>query len=244
MELIGAAGLAVAGALAGPRIRAVVLRHSVVGSGATRSDCPTCRFPLLAGGPGGLLAVLPGTGRCPHCRTGIGPPAGSVELTGAIALPAMALWGRVPVLAGCLLVAAAIALIVIDAQVHRLPDAITLPTAAGMLLALAAAGPGWPDPGAAPRAALGAVAMAGGFWLLAAAGPTGLGVGDGKLALSLGAGLGWVGWPALLTGAVLGVAGAALYGLAVVVVRGGGLRRQFPLGPFLLVGALVVLVRP
>jgi leader peptidase (prepilin peptidase)/N-methyltransferase len=234
--------LVAAGALAGPRIRAVVLRHGAAAPNATRSGCPACLRRLLP--ERGLFAVLSPDGRCPGCRTRIGPAAGAVELTGAGVFALLAGGGRLPVLAGCWLAAASLALVLIDAQVHRLPDAVTLPTASGLVLLLGLAALAWPDEGALPRAVLGAATMAAGFVVLATATPTGLGLGDGKLALALGAGLGWVGWPALVLGTVLGFALAALYGLALVLAGRAGRRQQIPFGPFMLIGAFAVLIRP
>ena len=63
-------------------------------------------------------------------------------------------------------------------------------------------------------------------------------MGDVKLALLLGAALGWAVAPALF----IGLSAAALAGL-VLIVRGGWAARKtaIPLGPFLALGGIVAL---
>jgi leader peptidase (prepilin peptidase)/N-methyltransferase len=68
--------------------------------------------------------------------------------------------------------------------------------------------------------------------------PSGMGMGDVKLALLLGAGLGWAIVPALVAGLF-----AAFIVALVVLVRGGLAARKtaLPFGPFLVLGALFAL---
>ncbi|MEU8186511.1 hypothetical protein AB0C00_04240, partial [Micromonospora carbonacea] len=76
-----------------------------------------------------------------------------------------------------------------------------------------------------------------GYALLALLPGSRLGFGDVKLAAVLGLPLGWLGWPALLTGLVLP---HVLHGLAVLgLLAARRIRRDtlLPLGPALLAGA-------
>ncbi|MFK0127107.1 prepilin peptidase [Streptomyces nigra] len=66
----------------------------------------------------------------------------------------------------------------------------------------------------------------------------GLGLGDVKLALGLGAVLGWYGWPILLIGVFAGFLFGAVYGIGLVMAGRAGRRSRFAFGPFLLAGAL------
>jgi leader peptidase (prepilin peptidase)/N-methyltransferase len=69
--------------------------------------------------------------------------------------------------------------------------------------------------------------------------PAGLGMGDVKLALLLGAALGWGVVPALL----LGTLAAGLVSAGLLAMQGSKARkREIPLGPFLAGGAIVVLL--
>jgi leader peptidase (prepilin peptidase)/N-methyltransferase len=77
------------------------------------------------------------------------------------------------------------------------------------------------------------------FLVVAAAYPAGLGMGDVKLAAFLGAALG----TAVVSAVLIGLIGAALVGLGLVVVRGTDARKTaLPLGLFLALAAVSVLV--
>jgi leader peptidase (prepilin peptidase)/N-methyltransferase len=77
------------------------------------------------------------------------------------------------------------------------------------------------------------------FLVVALAYPAGLGMGDVKLALLLGAVLGWAVIPALFFGTL-----AAGLVSAVMLFRDGSVARKrvIPLGPFLAGGAVLVLL--
>ncbi|MER6312824.1 A24 family peptidase [Streptomyces sp. NPDC001581] len=129
-------------------------------------------------------------------------------------------------------------LALVDRAVHRLPDVLTLPLAAGAaaLLGVAAllprAGGDW------RLALLGGGALGAAYLLLHLINPAGMGFGDVKLALSLGVALGWYGWGVWAAGAFLGLLYGALYGLTLLL-RGSGTREQgFAFGPFMAAGAL------
>jgi leader peptidase (prepilin peptidase) / N-methyltransferase len=69
--------------------------------------------------------------------------------------------------------------------------------------------------------------------------PAGLGMGDVKLALLLGAALGW----SVSTALVLGTLAAGLVSAGLLLAHGAKARKKaIPLGPFLAAGAVVVLL--
>ena len=77
------------------------------------------------------------------------------------------------------------------------------------------------------------------FLVIQLAYPAGLGMGDVKLALLLGAALGW----SVLAALFLGTVAAGLVSAGLLLTRGAQARKQaIPLGPFLAAGALVVLL--
>jgi leader peptidase (prepilin peptidase)/N-methyltransferase len=78
--------------------------------------------------------------------------------------------------------------------------------------------------------------------LLGLARPGQLGGGDVKLAGLAGLVLGWLGWRAVLTGAALGFILAGLAGLALLAARRVTLQGVISFGPFLLGGALLVIL--
>ena len=126
-----------------------------------------------------------------------------------------------------------VVLAVIDLRTRRLPNRIVLPAAALVLAAQIAIAP--------DRALEWTLGAAGAFtFLLVAAlvNPAGLGMGDVKLALLLGAALGWGVAPALF----IGLAAASVAGI-VLIARGGWAARKtaIPLGPFLALGGIAAI---
>lgn len=133
------------------------------------------------------------------------------------------------------LVAALVAIAVVDARSLRIPDRLSLPLiAAGLLVGPVVRG------GAAADHVIGAVA---GFALFALIGEVhfrrrgveGLGLGDAKLFAAGGAWLGWQGLPSVLLLAALG-------GLALALAAGRG--RPLAFGPWLALAIAVVWMWP
>ncbi|GGL77087.1 prepilin peptidase [Streptomyces fumigatiscleroticus] len=136
----------------------------------------------------------------------------------------------------------AVLLSLVDYRVHRLPDVLTLPLAAltAALLGAAAALPA--ATGSWSTSLLGGLSLGAAYFVLFLVNPAGMGFGDVKLALALGVALGWYGWDILLTGALTGLLYGAVYGLALVALRGADRRSAIPLGPFMTGGAFTGLV--
>lgn len=151
--------------------------------------------------------------------------------------------GPRPELAVWLLAApVAVLLALVDLRVHRLPDVLTLPLAAATLALLGIAAVLPAGAGSWPTALFGALALGAGYEVLYLINPAGMGFGDVKLALGLGAALGWYGWAVLVTGAFAGILYGAVYGLGMVALRRAGRKTAIPLGPFMLGGAFTGVV--
>ncbi|MEU9744767.1 A24 family peptidase [Streptomyces niveus] len=237
MSLLSVAASCLIGAIVGAAARPLVFARSVPAPARSRRSCPNCTSELL--GPRRLPA-LPPSGRCPACEERIGPPAGSVELLGAVAFAVIAVGGASGWVAAAQywLAACGIALTPIDLAVRRLPDVLTLPAAAGTLLLLtgaAAAG----EHGGIGRAVAAAALVTAVFLLLSLF--AGMGLGDVKLAPAIGALLGWTSWQTVLWGTAAGFAVGAVCAVGLLLT-GRGRREQVAYGPFMLVGALGVSV--
>ena len=230
----GAAGL-VAGAL----LREPVFRLSVQAGAPDRVACPGCdarlgRWPPLRRWP---------SLRCPECGSALGTPAVLELATAAVlALLAGRFGGQPLTLALGFLGALGVALAAIDISVQRLPDRLTLPAYPVLIGLLAVAALAGHDLGALWRALLGGLVLAAGYLLLGLARPGQLGGGDIKLAGLAGLALGWLGWRAVLTGAAAGFILAGLASLALLAARRVTLRGAISFGPFLLGGALLVIL--
>lgn len=233
MLLIVVLGGALWGAAAGLFAPRAAYRLSVAPDEAWRAECPD-GHPL-----GGWV----GLARCGE-GTRIGPRTLTVALSTALVCAALAAaTGPRPELAVWLLLAPfGVLLAVVDFGVHRLPDVLTLPLAVAALVLLGGAALLPEHGGSWVRALYGGLALGGAYFVLFLISPNGMGFGDVKLALSLGAVLGWYGWGAVLLGTFAGFLLAALYGGWLVVARRAGRKTAIPFGPFLIGGAFLGLL--
>ncbi len=72
--------------------------------------------------------------------------------------------------------------------------------------------------------------------------PAGMGFGDVKLAPTLGAYLGWLGYGVLAVGAFLGFFLGAVVGVGVIAFTEGGRKTKIPFGPFMIVGTVLAVL--
>ena len=215
-------------------------------------------LPALA-----VVALLPGVGAGLLTNRAAGrfpwpPGAGARELLGpgpvAVRPPvvevATALLAALTVLrtglswelpAFLLLAVVGVLLAVVDLQHRLLPNRVVLPAlgAGTALLLLAALADGAWD--ALLRSVLGAAALFAVYLVLALVSPGGLGMGDVKLAALLGLYLGWLGWAAVVLGALAGFVVQAVVALGLLATRRIGLRGELPFGPAMLAGAALVI---
>jgi leader peptidase (prepilin peptidase)/N-methyltransferase len=215
------------------------------------TDCPA------AVGPDGGLAPLLPAARCGACGRRVGAPPYLLEAAALVAAGLVAVavigggWspGAAVALAGW--AALAVALTFVDLAVHRLPDRLTLPAAVWVLAWLGVTAVGSPaatgtvttgtaagDPDWV-RAAAAAVVCGLGFAAVTLVfGARGFGLGDAKMALGVGALLGWLGWTAVVAGLLLAFLGSGLVAAGLLVARRAGRRDTLPFGPFLAAGTL------
>ena len=229
----------------------VVVHRVPVGLSVSRpsSHCPACKHPVRPRDNVPVLSWVLLRARCRDCGTRISARYPLVEAgTAALFALVAAVLGPTWALPAFLyLTAAGVALALIDVDVHRLPDAIVLPSyaVAAVLLTVGAVGDG--EPGRLVGAAVGGAVLLGGFWAVWAyythvRRKKAMGFGDVKLAGLLGLHLGYLGWEEV----AIGTFGAFLLGglLAVGALALGRATRatQLPFGPALLLGALVAVL--
>lgn len=239
LVMLGVSGLAV-----GSFLNVVIVRLPAGQSLLRpRSKCPECEVAIRPADNIPVLSWVLLRGRCRSCQEPI--PAGYplVELSNAALWVAAGLrfgtsWALVPFL---LLFSTLLAQSVIDLELYRLLDRITFPVlgASVVLVGLASVIEG--EPGRALLAVAGAVGYFVFLFVPAFIYPKGMGLGDVKLAALMGLYLGWI-HPvlclyALICASVLGlVAGIALY------FARGRKSSQFPFGPWLALGCVVVIL--
>jgi leader peptidase (prepilin peptidase) / N-methyltransferase len=198
-----------------------------------RSGCMSCFQPIAWYDNVPIVSYIVLRGHCRNCQERISPLYPAVEIVTAT-LIAASFW-RFGLTAYAALAAAfcavLVALAAIDLRHRIVPNRIVLPAAGITLVAhtLIDPSPEW------LIAALGASAF---FLAAALIYPAGLGMGDVKLALLLGAMLGRTVTLAIMLGLV-----AALVPSVVLLARHGTSARKMaiPLVPFLALGAVVAL---
>lgn len=207
-----------------------------------RSHCDACGadlrwFELIP-----LVSWLVQRGRCRRCGVWItwSPLLLEVASGGLFAAIAARFGVEWETAAFLVLVATLIPLSVIDLRTHRLPRQLIY-FAGGLgapLLVVAALVAD--EPQRIWWAAIGAGGALVFFLALYLGWSGGMGDGDVRLAGLLGMYLGWIGLMHVPVGLFLGFLAGAVVGV-VAMARGGGRKTAVPFGPFMAVGALVVI---
>jgi leader peptidase (prepilin peptidase)/N-methyltransferase len=204
------------------------LRRSVVHPG---SACMSCGTPISWYDNLPILSYLFLRGRCRSCGETIPWKYPLVELLTALLIGAsiLAFGFSAQAAVASFFCAALVAISVVDLERRIIPNRIVLPAAAVVLVAQTLLFP-------SPEWALAAVGASLFLFLAALAYPAGMGMGDVKLALLLGAMLGRTVPVAMMIGMI-----AALVPSIVLLVRHGSAARKMgiPFGPFLALGGII-----
>lgn len=200
-----------------------------------RSQCPSCGAQIAAYDNVPVLSwvLLRGRARC--CGARISPLYPLTELSVGMLFAITTLVHRHDSIAeiaiDLVFVTMLAAITLTDLEWRIIPNKILL---AGAVLCVAIAAP--TDPGGMPERAISAASAGGLLFLVALAYPAGMGLGDVKLAATMGLFLGRAIAPALLVALLAG----SLVGLALIARHGASARKMaIPFGPFLALGGLV-----
>ena len=138
----------------------------------------------------------------------------------------------------------AVALSVIDWHTRLLPRRIVVPATLAAIALVVVVGLATDERHAMVRALVAMLVARSFFWVLWFVRSAGMGFGDVRLAALVGLVLGWLGWGALAIGLWVGFVAFAVPALGVVLARRDRslLKKSFPFGPFMVIGALVGLV--
>jgi leader peptidase (prepilin peptidase)/N-methyltransferase len=208
----------------------VPLRRSIV---RPPSACMSCGREISWYDNVPLLSYILLRGRCRHCQARIPFVYPAVELvTGVLIAGCVLAFGlTVEAAVAALFCAVLVAVSAIDLEHRIIPNRIVLPATMVVLAANTARD-------LSPEWALAALAASGFLFAAALAYPGGMGMGDVKLALLMGAALGRTVPVALMAGML-----AAMVPSVVLLVRHGSKARKMgiPFGPFLAIGSVVAL---
>jgi leader peptidase (prepilin peptidase)/N-methyltransferase len=233
------------------------LRESVVFPG---SHCPACNASIKAYDNIPVFSYLALGGKCRSCRVRISPIYPAVELLVGLLYISLYLKDGLSLilLADIVFVSLIVPLVFIDLHHKILPNAVTYPGFPLMVLLrlltpdseivrskLWAAGlVGSPDWAVAlTGSALGAAVGGGSLWLIREAyfrlrNVEGMGLGDVKMMLMVGA---YLGWPlTLLTIFIASLLGSVI-GIMVIWLKGGTMKMEIPFGVFLGPSSIIAL---
>src|SRR2546421_6989754 len=206
------------------------LRRSIVHPG---SACMSCNAPIAWYDNLPLVSYALLRGRCRACGARIPLRYPAVELaTAALAASCALAFGlTLEALVAAFFCAVLVAISAIDLEHRIIPNRIVLPAAAIVLAAQTALRP-------SPEWALAALGASGFLLVAALAYPAGMGMGDVKFALLLGAMLGRYAGVALMAGMI-----TALVPSVVLLARHGSAARKMgiPFALFLALGGVVAL---
>ena len=229
LPLVFVPGLAL-GSFLGVVAARVPLRRSIVRPGSACMSCET-PIPWYDNVPVLSYAVL--RGRCRKCGTRIPPRDLAIELTTALLLVACVLAFGLTLRTAAAAIACGTFVVVTATDIERriVPNRVVLPAALAVLVLDTVWHP-------SPVWAVGAFGLAGFLFVAAVAYPGGMGMGDVKLALLIGALLGRTTPVAFMLTLLLTLVPTVF----LIAPHGRGARRlAIPFAPFLAAGAVITL---
>jgi leader peptidase (prepilin peptidase)/N-methyltransferase len=205
-------------------------RRSLINPG---SACMSCSAPIRWYDNIPLVSYVVLRGRCRSCRAPIGLLYPAVELTSALLVAGcvLAFGPTLDAVLAAFFCCVLVAISAIDFRERIVPNRIVLPATALALPAQTLLHP-------SPEWAVGALGASLFLFLAVLAYPAGMGMGDVKLALFMGAVLGKAAAVALM----LGMLAALIPGLFLLARHGSKARKMaIPFAPFLAFGSVIAL---
>jgi len=214
-----------------------------------RSSCPSCGTQIRAVDNIPVISWIALRGRCRECDAAISPRYLVVEvITGALFGAVTWVWGLDPLLPALLVLTwSLVVATAIDLEHRIIPNRLTfrLPVILLPLVVFAAAMDGaWSD---LVRGVIAAIAVPGVMFALSELfrllrGQAGIGMGDIKLAISLGLVLGYLGGLELVVFAYATIISAVLIAVVLLLAGRAKLASRIPFGPYLAAGTMIVIL--
>jgi leader peptidase (prepilin peptidase)/N-methyltransferase len=210
----------------------------------TRSQCPRCTETIPARFNIPIIGFLVLKGKCQKCHNKIPWMYPIIELTSAALFLFIFLFtnnSEIWLLWIIFLITAA-PLFVIDIQHHRLPDALTL--SSGLLVFSAIMYECWLHShfDRALPSFLGGFGLAAFYLTIAIISRGGMGMGDVKLSVSIGALSGFFGIHTILASTFSAFILGSAVGMLLMLFGKAGRKTALPFGPFMIVGQLIALI--
>jgi leader peptidase (prepilin peptidase)/N-methyltransferase len=237
--MVGVVAIAFLGGLAAGSF-ATAVAHRVprgISVAFARSECPACGAQIAAYDNVPVFSWLLLRGRARCCGTRISPRYPLTELAVGLLFVATVLVYRhdaAEAVIGLVFVTMLAVVTLTDLERRIIPNKVLI---VGAVLCLAIAAP--TDPAGVPERLVAAAAAGGVFFLVVLSYPAGMGLGDVKLAATMGLFLGRAVAPAILAALLI----ASIVGLALIARHGSAARKTaIPFGPFLALGGIVGLL--
>lgn len=206
-----------------------------------RSKCALCGAQIRNSDNIPLLGYIRLRGKCRNCQERFSPRYLFIELTTATAvfIPFFIFDRFTMVAAWVVFIVLGVALATIDFQLHRLPDLLTgaLYLSGLALLSLDAIAHNRLEH--LRSAIIASIALSGFYYLVNLLSKGGMGMGDVKLAASIGLYTGYISALSVYVAAMASFALGSAVGITIML-RGKGTRKSaVPFGPFMLAGAVI-----
>jgi leader peptidase (prepilin peptidase)/N-methyltransferase len=198
------------------------------------SFCPNCKGKIAFYDNIPVLSYIILRGRCRYCKSRIPITSPLIEIMTSLLFLAnyIAFGLSINTAIGIIFCCALIAVSFIDIEFKIIPNVIVLPlTVVGLALNIAADLSNWWMPLAFSAGAF--VFML----IIHLISPRGMGMGDVKLSLMVGAFLVRNAVSALFLGFLIG----SLYGLSLIIIKRKKLKQAIPFGPFISLGSIISL---
>lgn len=202
-----------------------------------RSECPACAAQIAAYDniPVFSWLLLRGRARCCGARLSLRYPLTELAVGALYAVTVLVFrHDAAEAVIGLVFIAMLAIVTLTDLEQRIIPNKVLI---TGAILCLAIAVP--TDLAGVPERLIAAVAAGGLFFLVALAYPAGMGLGDVKLAATMGLFLGRAVAPAILAALLIG----SLVGISLIARHGARARKMaIPFGPFLALGGVIGLL--
>ncbi len=214
----------------------IPLRQSLGG----RSRCPHCDVQIRNIDNIPILGFIFLGGRCRSCRAKISVRYLVLEiLTAGLVLVPLIKFDRVfECIAWIFFVVLAVALSAIDFEHHRLPDPLTGSLYLAGLVFLTLDSFTHHNLSRLNHAFIASIALGGFYWIVNFLSKGGMGMGDVKLATSIGLFCGYISMSTVYVASMISFALGSLVGVVLIVAKKASRKSALPFGPFMLMGAI------
>ncbi len=251
VEPLGGAAAATLGLAAGSLANVAIHRWprgSTLGS-PRRSHCASCQEPISWRDNVPVASWMALRGRCRTCDAAISVRYPIVEIaTAGLFVLTYASFGVDPLLPAMLvLMWALVVATAIDLEHRIIPNRLTLRLPIVLALLIGAGAAASQTHEGLVRAGVAAIAVPGAMLLISELfrllrGQQGIGMGDIKLAVSLGLGVGYLGWWHVVVFAYASIIAAVVVAALLLMLGRARLASRIPFGPYLAAGTMLAVL--